>query len=281
MTMALVAAVGLAVFSLVSGTGKAPAADAAASAPAGGVKVVAASIEETRTKALITDSNYGAMSSLRVVLNVTGGDAAEAKRIGPVKVDSAVDDQKGDLVSKDKFSFGSASGFETIDQFRQVKGGFRVDMQLTPGARTAKSIAKLTGSVTAIVGGKETPVVVPDVTSILGKAVENAILKKAGVTLAVLDPKDKKVFGAGAGANLVAYTLEGNAGVVLNVELVDDKGAVVPTMGGSSQMGNGPVIRELTVQSKTLPDKAGLKITVLEDAKTVTVPIDLKDIPLP
>jgi hypothetical protein len=30
-----------------------------------------------------------------------------------------------------------------------------------------------------------------------------------------------------------------------------------------------------------LPAKVGLKVTLLTDAKTITVPLDLKDIPLP
>ncbi len=81
--------------------------------------------------------------------------------------------------------------------------------------------------------------------------------------------------------NTVTYTLTDGAEAVLHVALLDADGQAIATNMGWSSLNGGAKMYTLTLQAGTIPAKAGLKVTLLSDAKIMAVPFDLKDIALP
>jgi hypothetical protein len=53
----------------------------------------------------------------------------------------------------------------------------------------------------------------------------------------------------------------------------------IDTSNGSSSTDNGPTF--YTMETAAMPANAALKITLVTDATTTTIPFDLKNIPLP
>ncbi len=256
------------------GEAKAPARAASADAPTG-VKIVPASIEETRRKDLVPKKrSWGSISpELKLKLHVVGDAAAKAKRFGRVKITKAVDDTGENLI-KTASTFSRSEGMATIDKWKKqgVTNGFAVELKLKPAARKAAKISTLKGSFVLLSGGKVVNVTIADVIAHTGKEVKDAALAEAGVKL--------KISSQTKGGKVVAYTIEGNTDIVVGAELVDAAGKVVRSFGGWQRSGKGPKVYNRRSQGK-MPEKAGLKLTILKGAKTVTVPIDLKDIPLP
>ena len=260
---------------VASGQGRAKAPDKTASVKApGGVKIVPASIEEKRRKDLIPKkTRWGSIPpELKLTLHVVGDAAAKAKRFGRVKITKAVDDTGENLI-KTSSTFSRSEGMATVDKWKKqgVTNGFSVELKLKPSARKAAKISTLKGSFVLLTGGKIVDVTIADVVAHAGKEVKDAALAEAGVKL--------KISSQTKGGK-VAYTVEGNTDVVVGAELVDAAGKVVRSFGGWQQSGKGPKVYSRRPQGK-MPEKVGLKLTILKGAKSVTVPINLKDIPLP
>jgi len=249
-------------------------------AAAGEVKVVPASIEEMRSKDLLKGASHGPVpSSLTVKVHVTGPVAAKARRVGMLKFTVATDEKGTNLIdAKSLWSRRQTERMEEISKWdrREVTNGFPLKIRLKASSRQAAKIAKLTGSFRIQFGGTEEHVIVKDVGSLLGKTLVDAKLKAAGVKIKIVKPGG---FMGGA-KNQVCYLIEGGQEVILKVSLVDAAGKDVEAMGGSMSSGRGPRTHFLQTDGK-LPDKAGLKVTILSGAKSVTVPLSLADIPLP
>ena len=73
--------------------------------------------------------------------------------------------------------------------------------------------------------------------------------------------------------------MSGSVEVVLEVALVGADGQTMDTSNGSSSTDGGPTF--YTMEASALPANAGLKVALVTDAQTTTIPFDLKNIPLP
>jgi hypothetical protein len=248
------------------------AATPAAAPPASGVEVKVDGIQENRVKEF--GEMMGASSTMQVSLSVTGEAAGKASRYGKLQIDKAVDDKGTVLVDKDDF-FGRKvrEGFVSVeDQFGpKVKNGFGLSLHLKAARRDAAKIAQIKGTFVILSGGKKTDVVIPEVAGKAGKELDDAALKAAGVVIKIGAATPKEV----------AYTVAGTTDVVLDISLADALGNKVDTNRMSESMGGGPTTYHLSAATGDLPAKTGLKVTLLTDAKPLTVPFDLKDIPLP
>jgi len=249
-------------------------------AAAGKVKVVLASIEEMRSKDLLKQATYGPTpSSLKIKVYVTGLAAAKARRVGMLKLTAATDDKGTNLIDgKSLWSRRQVERMEEISKWdrRKVTNGFPLDIRLKASSRQAAKIAKLTGSFQFQSGGTEEHVIIKDVGSFLGKTLVDAKLKAAGVKIKIVKPGGMM----GGSKDQVCYLIEGGQDAILKVSLVDAAGKDVESMGGSMSSGRGPRTHFLQADGD-LPEKVGLKVTILSGAKTITVPLSLANIPLP
>ena len=245
-----------------------------------GVKVAVAAVEETRRKAFVGKPRGGAPAGLKLTINVTGTLPAKALRYGFVTVGEAVDD-KGNGLAKTKTIFDrrQREGFVTIGSWKRsgVKDGFQFELYLAETKRQASKLARLTGSLKLLTGRKTVEVVVKDVKGLTGKAVDDASLTAAGLKLKVVETKAGFMSDP---ARQVSFTLTGNEHAILGMTLVDAAGKRIRTSHGWSSSRTGPKVHFLSTMKK-LPEKVALKLTVLMGAKATTVPLALKDIPLP
>ncbi len=245
-----------------------------------GVKVVTATIEETRRKALVGRLAGGVPAGLKLTLNITGPLAKKAIRYGHVAVDEAVDD-RGNRLEKVRLMFDrrQREGFLPVNTWkrRAVKDGFQLELYLAESKRSATKITRLKGSLKLLTGEKTVGVLIKNVKGLVGKQLDNKTLAKAGVTLAfVKTPTDLMT----EPARQVSYTVGGNEAALLDVSLVDASGKRIAGTAGWMSQRTGRKIHFLS-GLKELPDGVGVKLSVLIGAKVTTVPIVLKDIPLP
>ncbi len=255
---------------------QAPVAATAPAMPAG-VTVTPVAIEEVRRASLSPLApKWPVIPELKLTLYVTGDTAVKVSRFGRLKIDEAVDDAGQSLIKPEAMAAKRPKeGLETIDEWKRrgVANGFALELRFQPASRKAGKIARLNGSFVMMTGGKPTEVTVKNAAALTGKEAEDAALAAAGV-------KVKIDAGTQAGRQ-IAYVLEGNEDVVVKAELVDDSGKPIRAIEGASQMGDGPAIHTLGAQAGKMPDTAGLKLTLLDGAKILPVPLALKDIPLP
>ena len=248
-------------------------------AASSGVKITPVTIEETRRKILSGRPIGGVPAGLKLAVNVTGPAAAAAVRYGHVIVNEAVDDQ-GNRLEKVRLILErrQREGFLPIDAWKRgnVKDGFQIDLYLAQSKRPATKIVRLSGSLKLLTGGKPTRVVVKNVSALAGKEVSSKTLAAEGVKMTIATNSS----GSGEGARQVSYTLGGNAAAVLEASLVDAGGTPIPSMPGYSTGCGGAKVHFLKAL-KPLPKGAGVKLSVLTDAKVTLVPLSLKDIPLP
>jgi len=277
----LAAAIGLWV---VSASGRAGAAPAATATRAAGVKVVPVAVSETRHKWLAAGPKKSDYAELKIAVHVVGEPAAKAVRFGHVKITHAVDEKGNSLLvpAKEQHPRDYESGFVTIADSRrgQAKNGFQADLvRLRPAGRSAAKIAKVSGSLKLITGGKVAEVTIPNARSLIGIQVNHPALKAAGVTLKIVKP-GTSIIPWEDPAKTIRFQIEGNVDAALSASMVDASGKAVDCHS-SVRTDGGATRRQSLTAEKELPEKAGLKLEVLSGAKVVTVPFELKDVPLP
>jgi hypothetical protein len=237
------------------------------------VKVTVVSVQETRQKDMAkTDVAKASVGPLNVELQLEGASLADVKRIGQAKVTVAKDDAGTSLLPGAETT---SSEMQAIEHSPDVKDEpLTVLVGLEAGSRKATKIATLTGTLTALAGGKEEPIVIKDIKSFVGKAVSDPALEKAGVTFKIIKPsKDVD--------NVLFYEFAGNTAIVVDVELLTATGKEIPPAPAFIAVDESTAKASTIAVENPIPPKAGLKITVLAGAKVLTVPFDLKDIPLP
>lgn len=258
------------------------AAGAADSAP--GVRVIPVSISETRHKTLAPDRvKFQMPSGLKLSLHVVGDLAAKASRYGYVKVTRALTDTGEDLArpaGKTMFAPKAARGFVTINSWcrRGLKDGFTLDVEVSSPPRKATRITSLTGQFKLLAGGKTVEVLVKDARSLAGREVDHPALKAAGLKVKIVK---SKLPVAGEPEKEISYEPTGNVDALLEAELVDPAGKPIRCLRSSLQVGDRPRTYSLRAARGKLPAKAGLRLKLLSGAQVTTVPLALKDIPLP
>ena len=265
-------------------SGGAGAAPAATTTRAAGVKVIPVAVSETRYKWLAAGRKKSDYTELKITVHVVGEAAAKAVRFGHVKITDAVDGKGNGLLAaaKEQHPRDYESGFVTIADSRrgQAKNGFQADLvHLRPAARPAAKIARVSGSLKLITGGKVAEVTIPNARSLIGIQVNHPALRAAGVTLKIVKP-GTSVIPWEDPAKTISFQIEGNVDAALSASMVDASGKAV-SCNSSVRTGGGAIRQQSLTAEKQLPEKAGLKLEVLSGAKVVTVPFELKDVPLP
>lgn len=283
-TLGACLAAGIGLWALTA-SGQAGAGPAPTTKEAAGVKVVPVAVSETRYRSLAGGGKGTGHTELKMTVHVAGGAAAKAVQFGHVKITQATDDKGNSLLvpaKERRQPRDYEKGYVTITKrWRdQAKNGFQADfVRLKPAARAAVKIAKVTGSLKLLTGGKVTAVTIPNARSLIGIELEHPALKAAGVKIKIISPEPSTAAWVDP-SKTIAFQIDGKVEAVLAASIVDASGKAVRCLPNLQTVSGG--IKRLSVTAeKKLPDKAGLKLSVLGDAKVITVPFTLKDVPLP
>lgn len=257
--------IGLAVFVAITGLAKAA------------VEVTPFRVEESRSVALVADKISHPGEGLTVVLSLKGPEADSSIRYGDLKLQEAVDDKGASLVpAKDKpdqqakFKDYSNAFFRKFDlEAKRPAAAPQVEFHLAKSARTATKIARLRGTFSLAQPGAIKTVEMTQLKSAGDKKKLNIPAEAGvGITLAVKD------------ADSIGLEITGDEGALESIEVFDSAGEKVSGGMSSWSFQGGPKHTSLSLE-KPLDDSMKLVAKVAVDRKIVTVPFDLKDIPLP
>jgi hypothetical protein len=210
---------------------------------------------------------------LFATLMVDGKPAAQATRVGFLRVDAVRDDQgKQLMVLKARCCNRNVDG----DFVEALGTPFRknsppplfIDLMLERPSAGAKSLALLEGSLQLVTGGQMEQVLIPDIKNIKPEtAIENELLKAAGVTLKLSWLKEHAVAGVAKGP-------------VWNIYLLDGKRERLPK---SFYLPDYFTLGGFTVGSTKdpLPADVGLRLFVLTGQEPETVLFKFAGVPLP
>ena len=254
------------------------------------VRISESRVKDLAAKAGQESSHMGFNEGLRLVVRLDGPEVAGATQYGKLKIAQATDDAGTNLLPKaEGFGAEDAEGFVKF-RSAMMMGIFSsdrddpqlfVELRLDPAARKAGRIKLIKGQMQVIAGGESKTVEVKNPGAMLGKMIDDAALKQGGVQIQVLDPKKADqgmMMMAGDGPQVVVQ-IKGNLSVLDSIKVVDGQGKDLGQGEGSSSS------KDVETRSITLsqaPDaQTTLKITLHVGQKTVNVPFELKDVPLP
>lgn len=213
---------------------------------------------------------------VEVELRIQGDAVKGATAWGKLKFTEAKDDTGADLTPKDSLNFGDSFS-KLMEPFGQdkpkVRESFEVTLNLAQPARKAMKIASLKGEFQVLAGGTEKTVNVAKLKSMVGKALEHADLKAAGLEIKVAEIKKEGAM------EVVALSVKGDLKAIKEGSIVDAAGK--PLSMGHFTMTMNEVTTIGYHCEKAVDDAAALKLTLIIGQKTVTVPFALKDLDLP
>jgi hypothetical protein len=246
---------------------------------------------EKREMTLEKSPFAGWENGIELSLHVDGPAVKGARKYGKIKIDKAVDDAgtdltkaTGDVPSRAMDNLEEVSEPQTfgMDDNQPKPTGFDFDLRLAAtSARGAKTIKQLSGSLQVIVGGEKKVVEVKQLKKNVGKTIDDPALKAVGVTFELVDPA-KRGLGAmilsEAGKSVTAI-LTGKMDEIAEVRIIDASGE---KLNHGSMWSDGDGKRTITYDvEKDLSDDMTLQIEVWPGQKTITVPIEMKDVKLP
>lgn len=276
------------------------------------IQVVPMTVSETRSRELREQRQpvYSGMPELTLLLEISGPGVDTATHFGKVQFDTAVDDAGTDLKpTEEEFSHqpefrevhrpfplqGLADLAELPPEVRAAleaagvplpgaqgkpPNSVTVPLELKISAREAKTIKHLKGQLQLLAGGEKRTIQVNDLAAKQGKPVEDPALKEAGVTVRLPSPDDEAArFGMPAGVEGMTLAVRGNATAVTDARIVDADGEPVG-MGWAGFEHEGETLRGFHL-SRPLEPTDRLELDVVVGQETITVPFDLRDVPLP
>ena len=248
------------------------------------VKVTVGDISDKRTTGKF-------FAGLEIQLKLSGPELAEAKGIRTT-LKSATDDT-GKALPEPENRFGSKGGFEELEKafgggFGEKKADeFQVKLEFANPPRTAKAIKELSGTIELLIPAKDPAAVISaSVAKDAGKPLDNAALRAAGVEFTLRKPgtAEKKPtgfnFGGSLGENDLGYEIKDPKNKIASVEFFDASGKKLESNGRMSSGSNESKTVSITFNAKPPADTVA-KIYVVTDKSVVTVPLNLKEIPLP
>ena len=256
------------------------------SATAGEITAKAVRVTESRQIDLVKNpkklsSLISFSNRLSVRIRLSGDDVAKVTRSGKMKLKTAKDDTGTKLRQRFNYRLFAKKLFR-INRPAPSRDGqemplteYDIEIGLTNPARSAKSIAELSGEITVRIATiKEIDIPLTDLTGKAGKTIENAELKKRNITAAL------KNFSLSARTASMRLEFTGDGwDSVIAIHLIDAKGKRVDRYSTTS--GLFRTVTSMTNQYGKVSDDLSLRIQVETDYKDVVVPIRLQDIPLP
>jgi hypothetical protein len=212
---------------------------------------------------------------LKLTLELSGPAIEAATGFGALKLDQAVDDQGNSLLGDHgSLQQSNLAKFQKIDRERmwffaseKPKDRIKVDVELKPATRSAARLKSVIGSIRV---GTSTEVFFTDLSAKAGKPLEHKALADAKVSITLT-----KVADTG-----ISYSMSDPNGYVADVGLVDASGKDASRGRWSMSLG---ALSSYNIDAKpgAIPAGARLVVSLMTPATVLTVPIDLKDVPLP
>jgi len=256
------------------------------------ITVSPARISETRSGDIMPpdQTSHTSMDGLTLTLHIAGEGVRTASTYGKIEIAEAVDDtgknlkpEEGAFYVPDEFQ-PTVSEFDRMMRENEGKAddnaGFNIELKLLASAREAKTLRTVKGQFQVRAGGEKRTVKATQLLQKIGKPLEDPALKEAGVEISFIDPKTKEsMFFGGDDANSLAIRAKGSFDNIADVHVTSAAGEDV-TQGNYSSTSNAEktIVYNL---STPLTDDMTLAVDLLIGQETITVPIDLKDIPLP
>lgn len=240
------------------------------------IKVSPFAVSESR-EATMHELARDASSSLTLTLLLEGEAIKSVTHLGAVDVTAATDDQGRSLKGTSR---GFSARFGKIERehmwfFMDEKpqDKIKVDVRLEAPQRSAKALKRVAGSI-KLRKVETTDVLVGDLASQVGKQVENATLKKLGVTLTVekFQPQNR--------GELLKFKLTDPKELVVEYDLIDADGEQINRSAGAFGFGDSKTVT-LGAGSKPAPANARLKLIVTTKEQEISVPFEVKDVKLP
>lgn len=240
------------------------------------LKVETFRVSESRivqVKKLKSDKSFSQSSNLTVQMLISGKEVENFSHYSRPKPTEARDDSGQSLVRKKSF-FGGEQ-FQELNRKQMwffeknpPKDQIKVDVHLVAPARKATRIAVLKGSL-QLQSSKTNSITFP---AKVTKAVDDKALKAAEVAI--------EITRVNATNGRVQLKVRDPKKLVQgNMEIIDAKGKKISR--GHSSFGFNDV-RNVTVNTNgKLPDGAKVQVSIVESRKTIDVPFELNDIPLP
>lgn len=244
---------------------------------------------EKRELTLVKDAFSGSENGIELTLHIDGPGVKGARKFGMIKITKALDDTGTDLARK-----GEGVGSFAEDNYQDVREpmsfgmsdnapkptGFDIDLKLqTPSARNAKLIKQIAGEIKVIAGGEKKVIEVKQLKQKWGKTIDDPALKALGVTFQLVDPAKPQGMMMGDPQSSVPAIISGKPDAIAEVRIVDASGEKLNS--GSSWNDENNTRKIVYSLDKPLADDMVMQIECWVGEKTVTVPIDLKDVNLP
>lgn len=265
----------------------------------GDVTVKSLRISETRLRDLAPSDEPEPDAEPPGVLTLTvwlhGEGAKEATHFGRVRIREAVDDTGASLKrdaghpdwrAADLFAAGGGDEFLPLQPafFRPDEGGAdpppAVDLHLALPRRGARAIARLKGQFQVRAGGERKEVSVRHLPALVGRPIDDPALAAAGLVVTVADPKSlRREVGPMPEGTALPLEITGDPTAIQAVRVLDARGEEV-SQGSLPERAEGKRV-EVVMLGRPLDDTMTLKLDPLVGQKTVTVPVELEDIPLP
>lgn len=247
-----------------------------------GITVAVKRIYETRAVDVIkTPGSSPARNSMGIHLRFSGKPIESATRLGMLKITSLKDDQGKTLRGVYAIS-APATRMNKLNRPRPIgkrpappRNRYDLNINMLAPPRSSTKIAELTGEITFRIS-KTVSVSLPvsQLTGLVGKEIDDAGLKKLGLTATV-----ERYTSKGSSTSLRLKIAGEKRDKFLEARFVDANGKLVDT--GSYSFSSSRGTTSTTSSFRALPADAKLKIVVETDYKDVKVKIDLKDIALP
>ena len=211
---------------------------------------------------------------LNLSLEITGPGARDATRWRGLQIEEAVDDLGNSLLPP-RLSLWAQTmpgdQWKSLDaQSHQVQRRTIVEAILLPPARRAKRIARLRGELELQAGGERKAIRIPKLKSSAGAPVADPVLEAAGLKLTI---ESLNTLSGPA----IRLDLLGSNCALRDADVTEAPGSSM--LSYPSQLGS--VEPWWIAVSRPLSDKMTLDVEILVSQRIVTVPIGLRDIPLP
>lgn len=260
------------------------------------VRVRIGRIEESRFDNVLMH-NASMDNGINVYLQLAGlADFKTASAFGHWHIDQAIDDRGTDLdpmKEKDASEQGSTARDEaeklaSIDDsdsadFIPGKDGFcpePLPLHLARSARDATVIHRLAGHFDLTLGGTNHTARFSNPTHLVGQTLADSDMKRVGVWIAFdfPDPSDGKPNPA-----MLTFHFHGDPALIHDdmLDVVDSDGKSVVTSSDYSGPTSESEHPHTYVLNRPLDDAMTITIHVRLDQRTIRIPFDLKDVPLP
>ena len=225
-------------------------------------------------------------TSLDVSIILQGGDAARASASGDVKIESFKNENGQTL--KPSYLSGMLLVKGEYRPTKHPKNGVRMTLDLCDPP-PLKKIAELRGSLGLQVGGDFRPVVIPDLLKQTGEVIDDATLKRLGVTIRMTRLKPQT--GANSPKSITPgvprgsqegfeFKVTADKSAVISLDLTDSKGKRLKPSGWNLSYGKTVKEAKLSFDEK-LPDDCQLHLTIHENTKEIRVPFAFNNIEVP